>query len=170
MNLDLKEISDHKNFEDLIVSYFQDLINEKADNILNIDVKPSGTGIDGGRDILVTFQVSDTISTFRRRWVIQCKFHNSDISTDKISDINIPTLLYSYNASGYLLVCKQKPTSKLTELFERLERECRLENKYMVWGGEQLKRSIIVKSNQSILQQYFPAYFEYCVVNNILKK
>jgi predicted helicase len=168
MTFDLNEISDHKNFEDLVVSYFEDLKNEKGHNIVDVEVKPSGTGTDGGRDILVTLKVSDSIITFERRWVVQCKFHNSDISTDKISDINIPSLLSSYKASGYLLVCKQKPTSKLTDFFERLENGC--EQKFIVWSGEQFKRLILVKSKKEILQQYFPSYFNYCVVNKIFEK
>lgn len=168
MTLDFKEIADDKKFEDLIVSYFEDLKNENDHKIIDVDVKPSGIGTDGGRDIIVTFKVTDSVMTFERRWVIQCKFHNSDISTDKIADINIPTLLHSYNASGYLLICRQKPTSKLTELFERLEKNCKFENKYSVWSGEQLKRLILVKSKKEILQQYFPTYFNYCLTNNII--
>ena len=167
MNIDFKEISDDEKFEDLVVSYFEDLKNENDSKILDIEVKPSGVGTDGGRDILVTFKVTDTVTTFNRRWVIQCKFHSTNISTDKIADINIPTLLYSYNASGYLLICRKKPTSKLTELFERLEINCKFENKYHVWSGEQFKRLINAKSNKKLLQQYFPNYFNFCKKNNI---
>lgn len=167
VTLDYNEISDDKKFEDLIVSYFEDLKNENGHKIIDVTVKPSGSGVDGGRDILVSFIVTDTIIPFERRWVVQCKFHNSDISTYKISDINIPTLLYSYNASGYLLVCRKKPTSKLTELFEHLENNCNFENKYCIWSGEQLKRLILVKSKKEILQQYFPIYFNYCLSNNL---
>ena len=170
MTFDLDEISNYKKFEDLVVSYFEDLKHEKGHNIVDVEVKPSGTGTDGGRDILVTLKVTDSIVTFERRWVVQCKFHDSDISTDKISDINIPSLLSSYRASGYLLVCKQKPTSKLTDHFEKLENASGTEQKYIVWSGEQFKRLILVKSKKEILQQYFPAYFSYCVTNNIFDK
>ena len=170
MTFDLNDISDHKKFEDLVVSYFEDLKHEKGHNIVDIEVKPSGTGTDGGRDILVTLKVTDSIVTFERRWVVQCKFHNSDISTDKISDINIPSLLSSYSASGYLLVCKQKPTSKLTDHFEKLEKESGTGQKFVVWSGEQFKRLILVKSKKEILRQYFPAYFDYCVKSKIFDK
>ena len=168
MQLDFNEIDNHKQFEDLVVAYFEDLKLENVHSIVDIKVNPSGTGTDGGRDILISFNVSDGISTFDRRWVIQCKFHNSDISTDKISDINIPTLVYSYKATGYLLICKQKPTSKLTDLFERLEANCRFQHGYLIWSGEQFKRLILVKSKKNILQQFFPTYFDYCVKNNII--
>lgn len=169
MTFDFTEICDHKKFEDLVVSYFEDLKHEKGHNIVDIYVKPSGTGTDGGRDILVTLKVTDSIVTFERRWVVQCKFHNSDISTDKISDINIPSLLSSYRASGYLLICKQKPTSKLTDHFESLERNNN-DLRFMVWSGEQFKRLILVKSKREILQQYFPTYFDYCVTTKIFEK
>lgn len=159
MTFDLNEIPDDKKFEDLVVSYFENLKHLKGHSITDVSVKPSGTGTDGGRDILITLDVTDTIATFKKRWVVQCKFHNSDISTDKIADINIPTLLHSYKASGYLLVCKQKPTSKLTNLFEQLETNCAFERKYEVWSGEQFKTRLI--NNEQILQQFFPNYFDY---------
>lgn len=159
MILEFNEISDHKKFEELVVSYFEDLKLEKGHGIVDIKVKPSGIGTDGGRDILVTLNVTDTIATFRKRWVVQCKFHKSNISTDKISDINIPTLIHSYKASGYLLICRESPTSKLSELFERLEKNCMFGNKYEIWSGEQFKKRII--TNKRIIQQFFPKYFEY---------
>jgi predicted helicase len=168
MHFELDEITDHRQFEDLAVSYFEDIKNEQGHNIVDIDVKPSGTGTDGGRDILVTLKVTDSIVTFERRWIVQCKFHNSDISTDKISDINIPVLLNSYRASGYLLICRRKPTSKLTDLFERLE-SASDGLKFLVWSGEQFKRLILVKSKRQILQQYFPKYFDYCVKSRIFE-
>lgn len=169
MTLDFNEIPNDKKFEDLVVSYFNDLKNEKEQSIIDVAVKPSGVGADGGRDILVTFKVADGITTFDRTWVVQCKFHETNISTNKISDINIPTLIHSYNASGYLLVCRQKPTSKLTNLLERLEANCKFGHKYTAWDGEQFKRLILVKAKKEILQQYFPKYFNHCVTNSIFE-
>lgn len=168
MTLSFDEIVDDRQFEDLIVSYFDDLKNEKIHQIKDVIVKPSGIGTDGGRDILVDFNISDNIYTFKRRWVIQCKFHNTNISTNKISDINLPTLIHSYKASGYLLVCKKRPTSKLTELFERLNEKCKMDYKYLIWSGEQLKGSLLAKSKPTILQQFFPEYYNYCIQNNLI--
>lgn len=167
MNLDFKEIQDGDKFEDLVISYFEDLKNEK-NNITKVDVKPSGTGTDGGRDILVSFNVTDGINDFERKWVIQCKFHNRNISTNNINDINIPTLIHSYNADGYLLIIKERPTSKLTDLFERLNDNCKLNYSHIIWSGEQFKRLILTKSIPTILEQYFPKYYKYCKQNNIL--
>lgn len=159
MILDLCEIPDDKKFEDLIVSYFEDLKLKKGINVVDVKVQPSGVGTDGGRDVLVTLRISDGIITFQKIWVVQCKFHASNISTNQISDINIPTLIHSYNASGYLLICREKPTSKLTDLFERLEANCMFKRKYIVWSGEQFKSKII--ANMKILEQFFPNYYAY---------
>ncbi len=165
MNLDFKDIPSGEKFEDLVASYFEDLKNE-ANNISSVEVRPSGIGTDGGRDILVNFTVTDGIFDFKRKWVIQCKFRNNNISTNDINDINIPSLIHSYNASGYLLIIKQKPTSKLTDLFERLNDNCKLKYKYVIWSGEQFKKLII--TNPVILKQYFTDFYSYCKLNNIL--
>ena len=168
--LDFNELADHEKFEDLVVAYFQDIENEPKSQIVNVSVKPSGTGCDGGRDILVTFKISDSLTQFDRKWVVQCKFHKSRISTNKIADINIPTLLHSYNASVYLLVCREKPTSKLTDLFERLENNCKFGNKYLVWSGEQFKRLIKIKTKKELLQQFFPQYYNDCIKNKVFEQ
>lgn len=159
MNLDLNEITDHKKFEDLVVSYFEDLKSEQGNNIIDTKIKPSGVGTDGGRDILITVNISDGITTYNKTWIIQCKFHITNISTDEIADINIPTLIHSYHAIGYLLICREKATSKLTDLFERLEKNCIFQNKYIIWSGEQFKTKIL--NREKILEQYFPEYYAY---------
>ncbi len=159
MKLDLTEISDHKRFEDLVVSYFEDLKSEQGNNITDIKIKPSGVGIDGGRDILITANITDGITTYNKTWVIQCKFHVKNISTDELKDINIPTLIHSYHAVGYLLICREKATSKLTDLFERLQQNCIFQNKYIIWSGEQFKTKIL--NREKILEQYFPEYYSY---------
>ena len=169
MTLNFSEILTPSKFEDLVVAHFEELRKENGSNIVDINIKPSGEGVDGGRDILLNFQVSDSLSSFKRTWVVQCKFRTSNVSPSAINNINIPTLLYSYQASGYLLVCKQKPTSKLTDLFERLETNCPLGNKFTIWSGEQFKRLLLTKSNPTILKQFFPKYYAYCIKNKILK-
>lgn len=159
MYLDFDEIKGGEHFEELVETYFKEEKN-KDNNIVDIDIKSSGSGVDGGRDILVSFKVTDGIDSFIRRWVIQCKFHNKNVSTDVINDINIPSLVHSYKASGYLLICRRKPTSKLTNLMEQLELNCRFDYKYQIWSGEQFKHSIL-SCPDTILAQFFPKYYKY---------
>lgn len=155
MNLDFNEIKTGQDFEELVVSYFKSLKEDKQ--ILSVKVEPSGEGADGGRDILVTFTLTDGIDDFTRTWVVQCKFHQKSISPSKINDVNIPTLLHSYKASGYLLICRDGVTSKLSNMFEKLEKNCIFGHKYNFWTGSQFKRNFM--RNKALLEQYFPEYY-----------
>ncbi len=155
MRLSFDEIENGDRFEDLVDAYFNSL--QEYENI-SVKTEPSGRGADGGRDILVIFTITDGIDSFERRWVVQCKFHEKNISTDKISDVNIPTLLHSYKASGYLLICKGGFTSKLTNLFDNLRKECIFGHKYECWTGTQFIGKFI--DDQKILKQFFPNYYK----------
>lgn len=159
MNISFDEIQDGDQFEDLVAAYFRELKDSKENNITNVEIKQSGVGTDGGRDILIEFDISDDIKIFRRKWVVQCKFHSDTISPAKIQTINIPTLIHSYGASGYLLICKNRPTSSLTNLFENLNDNCLHGYQYEIWNGSQFLSKLYVKSN--LHPVFFPVYNDY---------
>jgi hypothetical protein len=159
MNLSFDEIIDGDHFEDLVAEFFRNLKNDPENNITNVEVFQSGIGVDGGKDILIEFDLSDEIKIFKRKWIVQCKFHNATISPSKIQSVNIPTLIHSYGASGYLLICKSRPTSGLTNLFERLNKECRNDYQYECWNGSQFLSKLRVKYDLHAV--YFPEYYNY---------
>jgi hypothetical protein len=158
-NISFEEIKNGDQFEDLVAEYFRDLESESENNITNVEISQSGIGTDGGRDILIEFDLSDNIKIFKRKWIIQCKFHKNTISPSKIQTINIPTLIHSYNANGYLLVCKSRPTSGLTHFFERLNKECKYNYHYECWSGNQFIKKLYVRDN--IHPHFFPKYHKY---------
>ncbi|MDH5382688.1 MAG: restriction endonuclease [Cyclobacteriaceae bacterium] len=153
MKFDYRNIRDEDHFENLVADYFRELAKNKENNIANVKATQSGKGTDGGRDILLEFEFSDDIVTFQRRWVVQCKFREDNISPSHINQIDIPTLIHSYSASGYLLVCKKSPTSGITNLFERLNENCKDEYHYEVWNGDQFL------SKCEVLENMHPIYF-----------
>lgn len=104
--LSLEEIPNWRAFENLVADYFREVKRDNEFNVDNVIVQQTGTGTDGGRDILVEFTVDDSIMTFTRKWIIQCNFYEKDVNKTHLSDINIPSLLHEYGAEGYLLVCK----------------------------------------------------------------
>jgi predicted helicase len=159
MTLDFDEIRDGTHFEDLVVAYFNELKKGKNSIISNVKTKQSGVGTDGGRDILVEFELYDAVVNFNRKWVVQCKFHEANISTTHINKINIPSLVHSYKAEGYLLICKNNPTSGITDLFERLNNECKFRYHYECWTGEIFKSKLSV--TESLQAQFFPKYHEF---------
>lgn len=153
------EIRDYKQFEDLAAAYFRHLKSEPDNNIVSVFVEPSGEGTDGGRDIFVTFKVDDGIMEFERKWVVQCKFHDESVNKAHLSTVNIPSLIHQFNADGYLLICKNGATSKLTDMFEDLRKRCRFGYKYLIWTGSDFAASIM--NAKPLHRQFFPKYFRY---------
>ena len=156
MKLDYEEIEDGDQFEDLVADYFRELQKVSDNSIMNVDVQQSGVGTDGGRDIIVDLEFSDDVKVFTRRWVVQCKFRDHNINLGELSSVNIPTLIHSYKASGYLLICKKRPTSKVTEMFERLNRDCKDRYQYECWNGNALLNKLYLV--EDIHQNYFPKF------------
>lgn len=156
--LDFKELSDWRKFENLVESYFR-LLKEEENNVIDVEVRASGIGSDGGRDILVVFRVTDSVLPFERKWVVQCKFHEKTISKSDLADANIPSLIHQYGADGYLLICKGDVSSRVTEMFENLNDKCKFKYKYEIWQGEGFKSRLLFK--RSLHKQYFPEYDEF---------
>jgi hypothetical protein len=158
--IDFAEISGGLQFENLAADYFKEM--KDAKNITEVDVKPPSEGSDGGRDILVTFRFTDSITSFERRWVVQCKFWKKAVPPSAIATVNIPTLIHQYNANGYLLICKNNVTSGLTKMFEELEKNCRMRYRYIVWNGESFKTQLYtLRSGGPVIQKYFPDFYQF---------
>ena len=159
MKLSLFEISDWQEFENLVADYFRMVKDYKGNDVFDVDVKLSGTGADGGRDILLTVLVRDSIVTFKRKWVVQCKFYSRSVSKSHISDINIPSLIHEYGADGYLLICKTTAQSELTKSFELLNQNCKFGYRYEIWTGNEFEARLF--ETKPLFEKYFPEYFNY---------
>jgi hypothetical protein len=157
--IEFDEIPNWQAFEDLVADYFRGIRDQK--NITEITVEQTGEGADGGRDILVTFQLTDSIILFKRKWVVQCKFYDKSVSKRELSDINIPTLIHEYEANGYLLVCKGNVTSTVSTSFESLRNKCKMGYSYMIWTGNQFKDQLYIQPIKPLIQKHFPEYYRF---------
>jgi predicted helicase len=129
--LEFEELKDNwQLFENLVADYFREVKEDKS--IETIEVDPSGEGPDGGRDILLTFRFADSISTFKRKWVVQCKFYTNSVQKKELSTINIPSLIHEYRADGYLLVCKNDVGAQVRQMFKQLNDNCRFSYDYKI--------------------------------------
>jgi len=155
--LEFEELSGWQEFEELVASYFRAIKEEKS--IVKVKVEKSGEGSDAGRDILITFRLTDSVSEFKRKWIVQCKFHKKSVSKSNLSGINIPSLIHEYRADGYLLVCRRDVTSVVSNMFENLRKNCRFSYGYEIWTGDELKTKILPEPN--LIQKFFPEYFEF---------
>jgi hypothetical protein len=157
--LSFDEIKDGYEFENLVAEYFRVIQQDDSNSIRDVEVNQKGKGPDGGIDILLTFELTDSILKFNRKWVVQCKFLNKP-STYKsdIGQINIPTLIHEYEAVGYLLIITNQAEAQLKATFERLDKVCKLGYRYEIWTGDQFIKKLL--SFPSLLEQYFPNYYQ----------
>lgn len=163
MKLSFEEIKDWQEFENLATSFFEKISKDKND-AFDVFVEPSGTGSDGGRDILVTVNVNDSFISYKRKWVVQCKFHEKDLSKTEISNISISDLIDEHDAVGYLLICKNGVTAPVSNQFESLRGKCQRNKHYLIWTGSQFLDKLILQKD--ILQRYFPRYFKETFISN----
>ncbi|MCE7933255.1 MAG: hypothetical protein DYG96_01545 [Chlorobi bacterium CHB2] len=166
--LDFDEITGPRKFEELVAAYFKSLPENRENNIATVgSMNPSSVGPDGGVDIVVTLNMTDSLSGFQRKWVVQCKFHESSVGIKALGAIQLTSLIEQYDAVGYLLICKTNPTTQLARLFKDLT-----ENKngyqYLIWTGEQFKSRLL--EQPSIHKQFFPEYHAYTELLSTIKQ
>jgi hypothetical protein len=157
--LSFDEIDNWQVFEDLVADYFREIKGDQEFNVTNVEVKQTGAGGDGGRDILVSLSVNDSIVSFTRIWVVQCKFYGGDVGKRHLSDVNIPTLIHEYGANGYLLICKNHVTASLSAMIENLKDNCRFKYHYENWNGTNFLSRIRIKPR--LIENYFPSHHAY---------
>lgn len=156
--INFTEIDDWEQFEDLVAEFFRETKHLEDNNLTEIKVEPVGNGPDGGRDILLTFRINDSILPFERKWIVQCKFYET-LKKGNLDKINIPSLIEEYGADGYLLVCKNSITAGVTNTFENLRQRCRRNFKYEVWNGNIFSQKLYKTAN--LQEHYFPQFFAY---------
>lgn len=160
-DLSIDEIKNWRAFEDLVADYFREAQRIPDTHVESVEIKQTGTGPDGGRDILVKLKVNDAIERFERKWVVQCKFLDRNVGKADLADVNIPTLVHEHGADGYLLVCKHHLTAQLADAFERLSENCRFGYQYVFWNQNSLLSRI--RSHDRLISHYFPEHYRHLV-------
>lgn len=123
--LDFATLTDER-FEDLIEALFRTKATLSPVEVESptkglpravLSVSRSGRGADGARDLLVTTLVVDCIAPRTVRWVVQCKHKavsgKSVGPGDFIGDFNFREVVSHHDATGYLLACSTRPSTRL---------------------------------------------------------
>ena len=159
MPLSFDEIRNWEQFQELVAAYFKACQADSTLNITEVKAQVTGNGPDGGCDIEVTLRMMDGLDGFSRKWVVQCKFHAGTVGLSDISSVNIPTLMHSLGADGYLLVCKEGVSSKITDQFKSLGDTCPHKRSYCCWTGDQFIQRL--RSKPSLTEHFFPKYHRF---------
>lgn len=163
--LDFTTLTDEQ-FEDLIEALFRakalpsplDTLNS-TENFLSavLSVSRSGRGADEGRDLLVTTLLADCIASRTIRWVVQCKHKavsgKSVGPGDFANDFNFSEVLTHHDATGYLLACSTRPSTRLQAHIDKLASDSDT-HKYVVWDYSKICEEVF--RHDGVMQQFFP--------------
>jgi hypothetical protein len=166
--IDFSEIENDEAFENLVAAYFRDYFasSEKVRG----GVSDPSRGPDGGKDMKIQFRsqytdVFDGSLEVERKWIVQCKFNQisrASIGLKDLATVNIPTLIHSENADGYLLVCVPTVSSSVDKMFQELEKNCKFRYKYRFWTQDFFREQLL-NSSESLYKLYFPEYFDHLI-------
>ncbi len=102
------------------------------------DVHWTGVGPDGQKDLIIVERSEGALSSFERRWLVNCKHNAVSGASVGLNDLpNIIDACASVKADGFLLVCSTQPTSAVVTRLEELERSGRVRTR--IWDGIELK-------------------------------
>jgi hypothetical protein len=150
----LYEIRNWRRFEALVAAYFRSLPQIKGSAVKFVDVRSSGSGSDGGVDLIVQIFLHDGVKNIQRIYLVQCKFLNSDVGPGHMGGRSIKDLVTAHKACGYLLICKKMATNSLKEFFDSLTNDG---NKlsYEIWSGDEFL-FYLQKAPIALKRQFFP--------------
>lgn len=145
MLINLLSLSSNE-FEDLIC----DLFTEGGYNI----IFKAGEGPDGNRDMMLSNEYDDGLTSITRKYIVQCKRQKNTIGIGDVSDIR--DTLERYNADGFILAVtsriSQPLNSKLADMTSR-----------SIYSYRPLLPNDIYKllfKHEDIFLNYFPDEFE----------
>lgn len=146
--IDYNELKDGNEFEllmrDLLQRYF-------------FDVRWSGRGQDGGKDIVLYEMLVGILGEYKKKWVIQCKNFaksNKSVGIDDLNDIS--GVCEANNSDGYFLACT---TFMSSNAIEKCKEICKNKNLFFIyWDSKKIENELLKPSNWDLLIQYFPKF------------
>jgi hypothetical protein len=154
--LSFDEIRDWEQFQELVAEFFRTCKTDGSLNVTEVEAMVSGRGPDGGCDIEVILRLHDGIKPFHRKWIVQCKFHSDTVGLPEMASGSIPDLLHQYNADGYLLICRNSLSARLTDQLKALAQGCRHGRHYCWWSGDEFIKQL--RSKPTLIEHFFPKY------------
>lgn len=133
---------------------FEQLIRDLL-TLENLDVRWTGVGPDGGRDMILYEKLKGPISSHQRKWLISCKHSlNSKKAIGRAGAGNIIEDCRSIGADGFILACSSFPSASLITRLEEIAKNQNLLTMY--WDGTQIENRLLQPNTFSLVKAYFP--------------
>lgn len=134
----------------LTPSQFEDLIHDLYQKDGFDVVFHAGEGPDGGRDLIISKTIDDSVKSTTKTYVVQCKRHKTTVNKEHVKAIR--DTVDSFKANGYILAVTSKVSEPLLDEMRRLDQSGKVTCRAL------LPREIherIVK-HRDVFARYFP--------------
>jgi hypothetical protein len=147
--LDFKELSDDGQDLELLI---RELLFS-----LGFRVSWSGSGPDGGKDLICVEELKSIFQNTTRNWLIQCKHKAKSGRSVGVSDLDdITSSCIQHNCVGYLLVTTTQPSSGVVERLEQITKNETTPIVASYWDAVELERKLTTPQQWCIAQRFFP--------------
>jgi hypothetical protein len=133
---------------------FEQLIRELL-VLEGFDVRWTGVGQDGGRDLVIKEKLIGELSNYIRTWLVRCKhFAHSgkSIGVKEIGDITSDCK--AIGAEGYILVCSTQPTASLVKRLEEIQTHQNIITK--CWDAIEIEKRLNKPNTFGLIHTFFP--------------
>ena len=121
---------------------------------------PPDRGADGGRDLLITEDVSGLIHRYKFRWLVSCKhFSHSNRSVSEKDEPNIQERLDSFNADGFIGFYSTLASSGLNQRLTMLRQNGKIKD-YKIFDGKFIEREAMKIGFSQIILRYMPESYK----------
>lgn len=121
----------------------------------SFEVHWTGTGPDGGRDLVAIERALGPLAQFERRWLVSCKHYANSgrsVGLDDVTDIS--DACAAVDASGFLLACSTQPSSTVVRRLEEIELNRGIVTRY--WDSIELEKRLDSPSTFPLINIFLP--------------
>ncbi len=121
---------------------------------------PPDRGPDGGKDLLVTEQLSGNLNKYRFRWLVSCKHYATrGASVSEKDEPNILERLSSFKADGFIGFYSTLASSGLNNRLNSLRNEKKIKD-YAIFDHKMIENLLVTVGYSHLLMRYFPKSYE----------
>lgn len=120
----------------------------------------TGQGPDHGRDLIIQEQAIGSLSTFGRKWLVQCKHHAHSEKSVGRNDVNgFLDDCRQIGADGYLLVTSTQPSASLVTKLEEIADNSESRITIKIWDSVELEKRMQEPRCFALGHIFFPKSF-----------
>ena len=117
-------------------------------------------GPDGGKDILVSEQLTGNLNRYKFRWLVSCKHYaTSNKSVTEKDEINIQERVDSFEADGFIGFYSTIPSSGLNNRLVGLKNNGKIKD-YRVFDSKLIENYLIRIGYSKLLMRYLPESYK----------